>query len=174
MKDLLSRRDAYGVARYNEARNEFLKLLEKQEVYWNQRSKQFWLTKGDNNTKFFHKFASGRKKTNQVTKLKTSNGEWIEDKEGVRKIIIDHFSEMFQSSGVHEGLSDRDVVQQITAEQNNELIEPVTRDEVKSAAFAMHPDKSPGLDGLNSGFFQAYWGIIGEDVVRFCQQFIST
>lgn len=37
----------------------------------------------------------------------------------------------------------------------------------------MHPDKSPGLDGLNPGFFQAYWGIIGEDVVRFCQQFIS-
>ncbi|WOG86655.1 hypothetical protein DCAR_0205872 [Daucus carota subsp. sativus] len=67
-----------------------------------------------------------------------------------------------------------DVVKQITREQNQNLIMPVTYDEVKCAAFAMHPDKSPGVDGLNPGFFQAYWSIVGGDVVRFCQQFFST
>ncbi|XP_074346657.1 uncharacterized protein LOC141685458 [Apium graveolens] len=34
-----SRRDQYGVQNYNEAREEFLKLLERQEIYWKQRAK---------------------------------------------------------------------------------------------------------------------------------------
>ncbi|XP_017248940.1 uncharacterized protein LOC108219886 [Daucus carota subsp. sativus] len=38
----------------------------------------------------------------------------------------------------------------------------------------MHPEKSPGKDGLNPAFFQAYWCIVGTDVVRFCQHFMST
>ncbi|XP_074369753.1 uncharacterized protein LOC141711250 [Apium graveolens] len=121
MKKFRSRRDGYGVTKYNEAREEFLKLLEKQEVYWKQRSKQFWLREGDHNTKFFHKFALGRRKRNQVTKLKDSNGEWKEDKDGVRKVIIDYFSELFQSSGVNAELSERDTVKRITEEQNNDL-----------------------------------------------------
>lgn len=36
MRNCRSRRDAYGVKKYNEARWEFLQLLEKQEVYWKQ------------------------------------------------------------------------------------------------------------------------------------------
>lgn len=73
MRKYRSRRDSYEVSKYNEARDEFLKLLEKQEAYWKQRSKQFWLREGDHNTKFFHKFASGRRK-HQVTRLKNSGG----------------------------------------------------------------------------------------------------
>lgn len=41
MRKFRSRRDAYGVRKYNEARSEFLKLLERQEVYWKQWAKQF-------------------------------------------------------------------------------------------------------------------------------------
>lgn len=41
MRKFRSRRDAYGIRKYNEARSEFLKLLERQEVYWKQRAKKF-------------------------------------------------------------------------------------------------------------------------------------
>lgn len=34
MRKFRSRRDNYGVFKYNEARDDYLKLLEKQEVYW--------------------------------------------------------------------------------------------------------------------------------------------
>lgn len=50
----------------------------------------------------------------------------------------------------------------------------VTVEEVKDAAFSMHPDKSPGADGLNATFFQTFWNVVGKDVVKFCQRFIST
>ncbi|XP_074337125.1 uncharacterized protein LOC141674298 [Apium graveolens] len=41
MRILRARRDAYGVSQYNAARWEYLGLLERQEVYWKQRAKQF-------------------------------------------------------------------------------------------------------------------------------------
>lgn len=53
MQRMRSRRDVHGVHLYNEARWNYLKLLEKQEVFWSQRAKQYWLKHGDNNTRFF-------------------------------------------------------------------------------------------------------------------------
>lgn len=47
---------------------------------------------------------------------------------------------------------DREVVQQVSIEHNGKLIKPVTREEVMVVAFSMHPDKSPGIDGLNPCF----------------------
>lgn len=38
----------------------------------------------------------------------------------------------------------------------------------------MHADKAPGYDGLNPGFYQAYWNVIQADVVRFFQDFFAT
>lgn len=41
LRSLRSRRDGYSIGKYNEFRWENLRLLEKHEVYWHQRSKQF-------------------------------------------------------------------------------------------------------------------------------------
>lgn len=174
MRKFRSRRDGYGVKKYNDARWEFLKLLEKKEVYWKQRAKQFWLREGDKNSRFFHKYASGRKRHNQLKRLKDREGNWHESKEEIKHIITEYFSDLFKSSQPTEKLTERERVETVTEEQNQELLLPVTSKEVKCAVFSMHPDKSPGHDGLNPGFFQAYWHIVGADIVKFCQQFFQT
>lgn len=174
MRKLRSRRDAYGVRKYNEARSEFLKLLERQEIYWKQRAKQFWLKEGDQNTRFYRNYASGRRRQNQLNKLKDRNGVWQEKGEDIRGIIIDYFEELFQAQPAAGGLSRNEILNQVTDEQNATLMLPITYEEVKAAVFSMYPEKSPGYDGLNPGFYQAYWNIVGTDVVKFCEEFFAT
>ncbi|CAN6835917.1 unnamed protein product, partial [Brassica oleracea] len=41
----------------------------------------------------------------------------------------------------------------ITAEINDKLTQEVTDKEIEDAAHAINPDKSPGPDGMNAGFF---------------------
>lgn len=53
-------------------------------------------------------------------------------------------------------------------------MQEVTHEEVKNALFSMHPEKSPGIDGLNPGFFQAFWNVFGADVTEFCKNFLTT
>ncbi|XP_074351625.1 uncharacterized protein LOC141690750 [Apium graveolens] len=136
LRKLRSRRDRHGIQVYNEVRWEYLNLLEKQETYWKQCTKQFWLQEGDRNTRFF--------------------------------------SQLFKSTEGDGKLSERETVNCVTEEENDALTAPVTLQEVKAAVFSMHPDKSPGIDGLNPGFFQSFWSIVGRDVLQFCQNFMNS
>ena len=36
----------------------------------------------------------------------------------------------------------------------------------------MHPDKSPGPDGMNPCFFQKFWSVVGLDMFQLCNHFL--
>lgn len=156
LRQFRSRRDVYGAEKYSMARKEFHELLKRQEIYWQQRAKQFWLREGDQNTRFFHKHASSRRRNNTVIKLKDKDGVWLEAHQDVQQIIIEYFENLYTTSGSMEGLTEREVVSTVTVEQNEFLLVPTTLDEVKKAIFSMHGDKSPGPDGLNPTFYQSF------------------
>jgi hypothetical protein len=40
------------------------------------------------------------------------------------------------------------------------LERPFTESEVEAALFQMAPNKAPGVDGFNVGFFQIYWQLV--------------
>ncbi|XP_019154646.1 PREDICTED: uncharacterized protein LOC109151183 [Ipomoea nil] len=61
----------------------------------------------------------------------------------------------------------------VTREQNDELLRPFEPEEVRSALFSMGKDKSPGPDGMNPGFYQAFWDVIGNDVSDFVLNCLS-
>lgn len=162
-----SGRDNQGVDQYNAVRWEYLCLLEKQEIYWQQRAKQYWLTEGDKNSRFFHKYASNQRRNNMIKGLNDSNRVWKEANTDVQGIITEYFTSLFQSVVPDGRLGEGDTVLTISENQNQSLLVPVTEAEVKAAVFAMHPDKSPSPDGLNPAFSQMYWPIVGADVVQF-------
>uniref|UniRef100_A0A803NTP6 Reverse transcriptase domain-containing protein n=1 Tax=Cannabis sativa TaxID=3483 RepID=A0A803NTP6_CANSA len=142
-------------------------LLYKEEIYWKQRSRVSWLKAGDRNTKFFHRFASHRKKNNTIRYLKDDAGNSTSDPEAMFDIITSFFSSLFSSDGCD-------------AEATNHILDclgpplddldygflaqPFTAHEVKKAVFSISGDKAPGLDGLNAFFYQKNWAIFGNDL----------
>ena len=87
---------------------------------------------------------------------------------------MDYFSQLFTTTSLDGRLSERDKVHRIQESDNEDFIREITEKEVKDATFSMHPDKSPGPDGLNPDFFQSFWSVVGADVIRFCQDFMLT
>lgn len=167
MRKFRSRRDRIGVQRYNEARGSSWNYCSVKRSIGSSDQSNSGLKEGDQNTRFFHNFAMGRRKNNQVTRLKDKNGKWVDT-------ITEYFTELFQSSTRGGVLSDKEQVTCITEEENTQLIAPIMNNEVKEAVFSMHAEKAPGYDGLNPCFYQTYWGVVGEDVVKFCQNFFNT
>ncbi|XP_060961067.1 uncharacterized protein LOC133031554 [Cannabis sativa] len=116
-------------------------LLYKEEIYWKQRARVRWLNAGDRNTKFFHKHATSRRKTNHIKYLKIDTGSDIEAAASI-----------FDCLG--SGPSDQSV---------ESLSQPFVADEVKRAVFQLSGDKAVGLDGLNAFFYQKNWSVLGND-----------
>ena len=50
---------------------------------WCQRSRVLWLTKGDNNTTFFHSKATKRLRKNLIRGIRDGNGAWLTDQDDI-------------------------------------------------------------------------------------------
>ena len=105
------------------------------------------MREGDRNTKFFHAKAFARRKKNLIVLLKEMDGTVIEQQSDIKRVIIQHFSTLFQSSNpnaIEEGMNDW-------------LVKDFHPKEVQYTLFQMHPSKAPGPDGMTTFFFQKFW-----------------
>lgn len=174
MRHLRNKRDNSSQERYNAARKELILILNQREIFWRQRSKQLWLHSGDQNSKYFHAAASSRRRNNQIYRLQNDDGHWVDWDNGLADLMSSCFTEIFTA-----GSSDyADIMQLIPTtiydQQNEELLQPISNAEVKTALFQVHLDKSPGPDGMTPGFYQKHWSIVGPDVVNLVKDFFDT
>jgi hypothetical protein len=58
------------------------------------------------------------------------------------------------------------VVPKVSQEENEKLVAPITKEEVITALFQMHPDKAPGPNGFNLAFYQHFWDLCGNDIIE--------
>jgi hypothetical protein len=56
---------------------------------------------------------------------------------------------------------------------NSILDAPFSEGEITKALFSMKPNKSPGVDGFTSGFFQKHWDLLKHDVVSAVLGFLN-
>uniref|UniRef100_A0A803Q724 Reverse transcriptase domain-containing protein n=1 Tax=Cannabis sativa TaxID=3483 RepID=A0A803Q724_CANSA len=144
-------------------------LLYKEEIYWRRRSRTHWLKAGDKNTKFFHRFASKRKKNNTIKFLKDDNQNIVSDHNTMGNLVVSYFSDLFSSPG-----SDADAVNLILDclgppldDSDSAFLDaPFSTKEVRRALFNLSRDKAPGLDGLNAYFYQKNWSTLGVDFAK--------
>ncbi|XP_031101846.1 uncharacterized protein LOC116005747 [Ipomoea triloba] len=153
------------VEQYHNVERELSTLLAQEELYWRQRSKQLWLKEGDQNTKYFHQFASQRRRSNQLRRLKRTSGQWVEGTD-MHAEIMSYYNFIFQKSGCNPELLHR-IPGRVTHEMNTALLRPIEPEEVKNAVFSMAPDKAPGPDGMTPAFYQSFWSVVGSDLINF-------
>ncbi|XP_019186580.1 PREDICTED: uncharacterized protein LOC109181284 [Ipomoea nil] len=100
-----------------------------EDAYWRQRAKQHWLKEADANTKFFHRYASHRKKKNTISRLMNDNGVWVEG-DPMKNIILQYYNGIFCAGtpGTGEEFFEG-IIPRITQAQNESLLRPFELDE---------------------------------------------
>lgn len=69
-------------------------ILNKEEFFWYQKFRRYWIAFGDENTKFFHTSTIIRQKKNKIETFKNDCGEWISNNKEL-KMLACHFSKKF-------------------------------------------------------------------------------
>ncbi|KAL9688497.1 hypothetical protein QQ045_032919 [Rhodiola kirilowii] len=136
-----------------------------------------WLEDGDNNTKYFHAYASARKRMNNIARLIDDSGHETTDPERIKDIITQHYKGFFSQS---HSISQQEILynlrcvqRKVTEQQNDILTAPDTEQEITRALFQLHPSKAPGKDGFNAAFFQNCWPIVKRDFIADCLNFLN-
>ncbi|KAK3204142.1 hypothetical protein Dsin_018188 [Dipteronia sinensis] len=134
-------------------------LLEREEIYWKQRSRADWLLAGDQNSKFFHAQASARKKKNTIVSLTDDNGSIHTSPEGISITVHQYFSSLFNST--NPSVEDieratRGIESRLTVQMNDWLDDMFSFTDVKRAVFELRSFKAPDPDGFHAIFFQKF------------------
>lgn len=166
--------DDQSVREYLEEKDKLNLLLLQEETYWKQRAKLYWLQDGDENSKLFHASATTRKKANKISFLINNEGERVQDQEGMCEVVMEYFSTLFSEADNNVSIPDIAGYRTVTTAQNDRLTKEFSFEEFSLAITQMHPDKASGPVGLNPTFFQKFWPIMGQEVFKYCKDWLRT
>lgn len=114
------------------------KNLEETDLKWKQRAKKKWLHYGDKNTKYYHMYATQRRKINKIAKILDDQGNIITDQECIGSIFIGYFAELFTSSSPYTFIECMfGIYHCVIDEMNKNILQEFTELEVKEAVFQM-------------------------------------
>lgn len=165
------------VTREREVKADFVFWNQAAHSYMRQKTKDDWLVLGDANTKYFHDAMRQRHYKQRIYSVATDSGLVLTDYDQV----VEHFRAYYENllggvSSQHTRLQ-QEVIDEgpvLTLAQQLSLLSPVSETEIKDAFWSIPIDKSPGPDGLNSGFFREAWPVVCDDMVKAIQGFFRT
>lgn len=148
-------------------------LLAKEEE-WRLKSREIWLKVGDDNTRFFHNYAKGRKSANTIWHLKDEEGGEAKTFEALSALGVNHFHSLFKDNGE---ITIAEVIQTaqcfhryVDEEEADHLMDPVTKEEVESVIKSMAKEKSPGPNGWSVELFLHFFEQIGEEITEVVEE----
>lgn len=116
--------------------------------------------------------------SNQVHRLSASssfklldNGALTDDQDRLKAIIQGFYSNCFMNDPLQadEGVVAEalgSVSKTLSVEQANQMLRPISEDELKSTSLAAAKKKSPGPDGLSYEFYLTHFDIVKEDLLK--------
>ena len=70
-------------------------ILVAREESWRLKSRSIWLSSRDENTKFFHAYAKGRKMQNTIWELGDDLGNKVSSFDDLSRLGVNHFKHLF-------------------------------------------------------------------------------
>jgi hypothetical protein len=138
------------------------RLEEQRNLYWRQRAKVHWLKEGDRNTRFYHQYASERRRRSRIMRLVQEDGGVVEEEEAIKNLVANSYKDLFTShAGTRLDELLMHVQSRVSMDMNEFLVRPFTK-EVKQGLDAIGDLKAPGADGMPSLFYKKHWDIVGE------------
>eukprot|EP00253_Pinus_taeda_P030029 PITA_30029 len=145
-------------------------ILKDREESWRLRSWEIWLKDGDNNTKFYHKFANERKVINTIWELKNEHGQVIQTFRELAALANSHFKDIYKAPPI---VAQAEVMRIahlfpifVDLELDLELTREVTLDELEGTLKWLKKDKILGSDGWIVEFCIVFFDIIGTNLLR--------
>ncbi|XP_026452081.1 uncharacterized protein LOC113352481 [Papaver somniferum] len=125
---------------------------------------------GDDNTRYFHSLANGRRRKNTVHKL-VINGHDNFCQQDIKKEFLEHFTKLFEDEHPIRPQLDNNEFTKIPLEDQVWMERLIEKDEVKQIIMHFKNDKSPGLDGYPIEFLKEAWDIIKIDLMAAVHEF---
>lgn len=108
----------------------YFRALADEEMFWKQKARIKWLTEGDHNTKLFQAAVKDRRVRSTITRIKDSNGSWIDDPAALQAHALDFFSTLLteEPSQTDDAVTDdilRYIPTLVSESDNASLLRPV-------------------------------------------------
>eukprot|EP00253_Pinus_taeda_P003262 PITA_03262 len=149
-------------------------ILKEREERWQLRSRAIWLSEGDNNTNFYHKFANGRKAINSIWELRDDHNHKITSQRNLASLAIEHFKGIYRAPREANILEIMRLAEKfprfVLQDESEDLIKEVSREELESTIKWFKKDRSPGPDGWTIEFYIAFLDILGIDLLNIIEQ----
>ncbi|KAL5772200.1 hypothetical protein ACOSQ2_012124 [Xanthoceras sorbifolium] len=153
---------------------EYNEIAKQDEVFWQQKSRINWLKNGDRNTKFFHLSTMIRRRRNKIEGLKDINGDWVEDKDGLKLLACNYFKTLFSRKIIDDDYSMLpQLFPTIDECSMRHICRGISDEDVKDSLFGIGGLKAPGPDGFPAAFFQDQWTICKSDLVKLVRDSFS-
>lgn len=147
----------------------FLRVIE--ECYFRQKSRINWLAEGDLNTTYFFRICQTRASYNAIRSFILISGIVITDPLEMSAHAVNHFQSILgqRASPVNYLHSPVEWFCSLTSFRcqsalSQKMTSVPTTEDVRKLFFKLNANKTPGPDGLTSGFYKASWDIVGEEV----------
>lgn len=141
-------------------------------AHWRQRFNLKMAVEWDEDTKFFHMAANGRRRKNYIACLE-HDGDVFSTHEAKATILLDFYKDLLGSCPPTAWRFDLNVLYPHLAVSGQELSSPFTMDEITAALFMMDANASPGPDGFGPSFYKAFWTELKIHVATLFSDFYS-
>ncbi|XP_026383459.1 uncharacterized protein LOC113278956 [Papaver somniferum] len=154
------------------AKAEFKRLAKMHNDFWKQRATINWVEEYENNTRFFHKYASSKQRAKSFSQLNI-DGALTHDKNIIKKAIVSYYQGLFKEDIFSRPQLDGLTFPTISSTDAHMLEARFTQEEVVSALNDLAQDKASGPDGMPIFVISKSWDFMKFDILQVMEELYS-